>query len=152
MMTNEGKSILECLLALAAGSFALGFWIRRRESSARLWPQTIGVIVASETVRQYAGKGGDEVSPVIEYEFSHEGRSFKTSHWRLGNFSVGNNVSARAIISRYQVGSSVTVFVNPRQPMKSVLEHQPSWLSWVPFGFGVLFLGLFILVTVMLHK
>jgi hypothetical protein len=37
--------------------------------------------------------------------------------------------------------SSVTVFVNTRQPTKSVLEANPTALCWVAFGFGFLFLA-----------
>ena len=129
-------------MAVAAFGFVFGFWIRRRERAAYDWPKASGVIVTSTTVCQYAGKGGEEVSPVIEYEFTHEGRSFRSSHWRLLNFSVGNSISAHAVTSRYPVGQSVTVFVNRRDPMRSVLECEPSWLCWVPFGFGILFVAL----------
>ena len=139
-------------MGIAALSFAFGFWIRRREQAARDWPQASGVIVASRTLRKYSGHGTYEILPVIEYEFTHDGRSFSSSQWRPLNFSVGNSSSAQTVALRYPVGQSVTVFVNPRNPMKSVLECQPSWLCWVPFGFGIFFmgvsgLGLFISLT-----
>jgi hypothetical protein len=143
MITSDDRLLLEIFMGIAALSFALGFWIRRREQAARDWPRTSGVIVTSKTLREYAGPGREQVSPVIEYEFAHDGRPFRSSHWRPLNFSVGNSVSAQAVTSRYPVGSSVTVFVNPRDPMRSVLECQPSWLCWVPFGFGILFMALF---------
>ena len=151
-MNADDKIGIETFLTIAVASFALGFWIRRKEQAARTWPQAPGRIVSCELMRQPGPKGGEVVTPVIEYEFNHEGRSFKSSHWRFGNFSVGNSVSAQAVVSRYPVGSSVTVFVNPQQPMKSVLEHQPSWLSWVPFGFGIFFLALFILTIMMVQR
>jgi hypothetical protein len=152
MITSDDRLVLEIFMGIAALSCAFGFWIRRREQAARDWPQASGVIVTSTTLRQYAGHGTYEVSPVIEYEFTHDGRSFRSSHWRPLNFSVGNSISAQAVTSRYPVGQSVTVFVNPRNPMRSVLECQPSWLCWVPFGFGILFvalsaLALYIFVT-----
>ena len=142
MITSDAKLCLEIFMAIAGFSFAVGFWIRRREQAASSWQQTSGVIVTSTTLRQHAGRG-DEVTPVIEYEFTHDGRSFRSSHWRPLNFSVGNSASAQAVTSRYPVGSSVTVFVNPRDPMRSVLECRPSWLCWVPFGFGILFVAVF---------
>jgi hypothetical protein len=145
MITSDDRLLLEIFMAVAGFSFAVGFWIRRREQAASSWPKASGVIVTSTTLRQYAGRGRDEVTPVIEYEFTQDGRSFRSAHWRLLNFSVGNSISAQAVISRYPVGSSVTVFVNPRDPMRSVLECQPSWLCWVPFGFGILFVALFTL-------
>jgi hypothetical protein len=148
MITPDDRLLLEIFMGVAALLFAFGFWIRRREQAARDWPQASGVIVTSRTERQCVGQAAlgqsrYEVSPIIEYEFTHEGRLFRSSHWRLLNFSVGNSVSAEAVTSRYSAGSTVTVFVNPRNPMRSVLECQPSWLCWVPFGIGILFVALF---------
>jgi hypothetical protein len=130
--------------------FTLGFWIRWRETAARKWPQSSGVIVTSKIEWKATGRGGQEAFPVVEYEFNHEGRSFKSSHWCFGNFTIGDRMSAEAITSRYPVGASVIVFVNSRQPMKSVLEHNPSSLSWVAFGFGVFFLSIFILILLVI--
>jgi Protein of unknown function (DUF3592) len=149
-MTAQDKTFLESILAIAAACFAFGFWIRRKEGAAHAWPQSSGVITASKTVRQYVDRGREEVFPVIEYSFGYQGQSFKSSHWRLGNYSVGTSASAEIVTSRYPVGASVTVFVNPRQPLKSVLEHRPSSLCWVPFGFGIFLLAIFILASFIL--
>jgi hypothetical protein len=146
-MSAEDKVFVESFLTVAAAFFALGFWIRRRESVARSWPRSSGVIVTSKTVRQRVSRGGEAAAPVIEYQFDYQGHSFKSSHWRFGNYSVGNVASAQTITSRYPVGLPVNVFVNPRQPMRSVLEATPSSLCWVPFGFGIL---LFLLITLAL--
>jgi len=137
---------VEILATLMIASFAAGFWIRYKEPAARAWPQAMGKIIKSETLRQSAGQGREEVQPIIEYEFSYQGKLFKSSHWRLGNFSIGNSISAGAVTSRYPVGLPVTVFVNSREPMKSVLETKPSLLCWVPFGFGFLILLVFFLI------
>jgi Protein of unknown function (DUF3592) len=145
-LNADDKLSIEALLTITVVLFALGFWIRYKEAAVRKWPQSSGVIVASNSDQQYVGQGRKETFPVIEYEFNYEGQSFKTSHWRFGNFSIGNSIDAGAILSRYPVGSTVTVFVNPRQPMKSVLEANPSALCWVPFGFGIFFLAITTLV------
>jgi hypothetical protein len=142
MISSDDKLALEIFMGIAALSFAFGFWIRRREQAARDWPRASGVIVESTTLRQPVGNGTYEVLPVIRYEFIHDGISFQSEHWRPLNFSVGNSISAQAVTSRYPVGQSVTVFVNPRNPMKSVLEFKPSWLCWVPFGVGIMFVAL----------
>jgi hypothetical protein len=143
-MMAQDKLLLEAFLTIAAASFALGFWIRRKERASCTWPHASGRIVTCETVRQSVS-GREYATPVIAYEFNYEGRLFKSSHWRFGNFSAGSVESTEAVISRYPIGAPVTVFVNTRQPMKSVLEHQPSSLCWVPFGFGIFFLALLIL-------
>jgi len=145
-MKVEDQHGIETLLTISGVLFAMGFWIRHREAAIRAWPQSTGKIVKSEPLRQYVGQGREEVLPIIEYEFDYQGRSVRTSHWRFGNFSVGNNISSGAVISRYPIGSSVTVFVNQRRPEKSVLESSISALCWVPFGFGLIFVAIFLLV------
>src|SRR5579864_6272861 len=99
MIAPDERLLLEAFISIAGFSFALGFWIRRKEQAASKWPQASGVIVASATSRRQAGRGRNEVLPVIEYEFSHDGRSFRSSHWRPLNFSVGNPTSAQAVTS-----------------------------------------------------
>jgi hypothetical protein len=149
-LNADDKMGIEVLLTITAVLFALGGLIRYMESLPRKWPQSSGVIVRSEIVRQTvtAPRVGAliEAFPAIEYEFNYQGRSFKSSNWRFGNFSIGNSIDAGTILSRYPVGSTITVFVNTRQPMKSVLEANPTALCWAAFGFGFLFLALSALV------
>ena len=145
-MNAEDKIGIGALLVISAASFAFGMWIRRKEQAARTWPQVSGRIVTCELKRKPGPNGTEIVLPFIEYEFNHEGQIFKSSHWRFGNFSVGNSGTAHAVISRYAVGSPVIVFVNRQRPAKSVLEHQPSCLSGFLFGLGGFFLVLSVLV------
>ncbi len=142
-MTAEDKFNLEILLGIAAGLWTLGFLIRWIESIPRKWPQSSGVIVASSIIR------GKAAIPIIEYQFDYLGKTYKSSHWRWGNFSTGYGISADAVMARYRVGSPVTVFVNAKDPTKSVLEAKPSSLCWAPFGFGIFLVAvvlLFVLV------
>ena len=97
MIASDDRFALEIFMGIAALAFAFGFWIRRREQVARGWPQASGVIVTSTTLRQPLANGNYEVSPVIEYEFSYDGRSFRSDHWRPLNFSFGNSISAQAV-------------------------------------------------------
>jgi hypothetical protein len=146
-MNSDDRTALAVLLTLSAILFALGFWIRRREMAARRWPQVPGTIVTSKTDPPNPGRGVEkDVMPVIEYEFSYQGQSWRTSHWRFGNYTFGDRGSAEIVTSRYPVGLPVTIFVNVREPRKSVLEAKPSSLSWAPFWFGTLFLAISILV------
>jgi hypothetical protein len=144
----DDKHGIEAFLIATGTFFALGFWILHREIAVRAWPQAKGKITKSDTLWQSIDRGNREVIPIIEYEFDYQGRLFKTSHWRIGNFSVGNSLSAEAVTSRYPVDASVTVFVNTRHLEKSVLESKLSILCWVPFTLGILFLAVSILLIV----
>ena len=148
-MTANGRVVLEVGLSLASACFAVGFWVRRNELVTRNWPQARGTIVTSNTRRQYVAKGREEVLPIIEYQFDYGGKSIQSSHWRFGNYSIGNRESAEAIASRYRVGTSVTVFVNPKEPMTSVLERGATPLSWIPIAFGI---GLMLLSLIPLFE
>ncbi|HWY31292.1 MAG TPA: DUF3592 domain-containing protein [Candidatus Acidoferrum sp.] len=151
-MNADDQHGIEVLFAITALLFASGFFIRFRERAPRNWPQTTGEITKSETERFPTGRGGEEVVPVLEYEFHYQGQLFKTSHWRLVNYTEGNCMSANPVIERYLLGSSVTVFVNRRRPKESVLEHNISSLCWVPFGFGIFFLFISLVVYGAINK
>jgi hypothetical protein len=138
-MATGDQSNIVMAAAIASGCFLCGFWIRRVESAAKSWSQAEGTITTSKTKRVPTRKGLEQLCPVIEYEFSHEGKLYKTDHWRFGNFSVGDKEGAETTVARFPVRAKVVVYVNSRKPTKSVLEATPSVLCWVPFGFGLLF-------------
>jgi hypothetical protein len=150
-MNSDGKIAIAVGYAVAAAFFALAYWIWRQETAARKWPRTSGVILASQCLR-----GPKSAVPVIEYEFNYEGKSFKSSHWRLGNYSTGGagfSTDAEAIAWRYPVGRPITIFVNPRDPTKSVLEANGS-LFWLPSCAGMFIFGLttIIIITLALQQ
>lgn len=145
-MTPQDKTVVECLFVAATAFLVLGFWIRRKEAAPRRWPQFPGLVVTSYTWGQPAGNGRQQVVPVVEYEFDYDGQTYRSSHWRLFNFSLGNAASAQAVTTRYAVGTPVTVYVNRHKPTKSVLETRTSALSWVPFAFAILFFTLSLLM------
>ncbi|HTV42983.1 MAG TPA: DUF3592 domain-containing protein [Candidatus Sulfotelmatobacter sp.] len=140
-MNSDGGIAIAIGYAVAGAFFGLAYWIWRKETAARKWPRTAGVILASQCL-----KGPKSSVPVIEYEFAYQGQSFKSSHWRLGNYSTGTagfSTDAEAVARRYPVHRPVTVFVNPQDPTKSVLETKGS-LFWLPLSAGVF---IFILST-----
>jgi hypothetical protein len=118
-----------------------GLWIRWRESLTRGWERVIGTVVLSRIDKENTGHGGYQFVPVVEYNFEYDSKMFRSSHRCFGNYVIGRQAEAEAVVSRYPVGSTVTVFVNAKAPAKSVLEHG-SRLSWVPFGFGIGFMVL----------
>ena len=142
-MTSENKNALESFIGMATVCFVIGLWIRHNERFSRIWPQVAGKIIVSRTERQPTGRPGQaQFVPIIEYQFTYRGQTFTSSHWRAGNYSLGDADSASAVVSRYPVESPVVVFVNPKNPAKSVLESGTTLLSWIPIGFGLGFLFL----------
>ena len=147
--TAEDRILLEAVFTLGTGSLLLGFWVLRKEVSVRKWPQVSGTIVRSTTLVVPCPRGGEEVIPLIEYEFEYMGQSFRSAHWRIGNYSVGTRDTALDVVSRYALGTAVSVSVNQDNPMTSVLEHRITPLSWLPIalGAGLIFLSLLPLIN-----
>ena len=106
---------------------AVKLWEVRR---VKRWPQTEGKVIAN-LVQSHRNKPGDirhnfsdtEVSnhPLVEYEYTVEGKTCRCSR-----ITVGERVSARdleATLDRYPVGAPVTVFYDPADPKRAVLER-----------------------------
>jgi len=136
-VTTDGQLFCEANSTLAFVSLALGFWLRRKELAARQWPQVKGKIISSRIDLVPLSHGGQACLPKIEYEFTYNQALFQTSHWRAGNFSIGNQESAEALTSRFSPGQAVSVYVNPNHPMKSVLEYGSTPMSSIPILLGL---------------
>jgi hypothetical protein len=119
---------------------AFGAWQICREFAPRKWSKVAGTIVSSRVDVTQTGYGDKTFAPVVEYEYRFNEQAFKSSRRRLRHFSSGQSVDAEAICARYPAGSSVTVFVNPSRPEKSVLEYGISPLSWIPLALGLVFI------------
>jgi hypothetical protein len=139
-MTSENRYAFESFIDVGTVCFIIGLLIRQRERIAHNWPQATGKITISRTDRQPTGRPGSaQFVPIIEYQFSLGDKTFTSSHWRFGNYSLGDAGSANTVVSRYPCGSSVVVFVNPKNSAKSVLERGTTPLSWIPIGFEIVF-------------
>jgi hypothetical protein len=133
------------LIALLPLGF--GIWQFWKERTPRRWPQVPGTVVSS-TIDKRATSRGYYYVPKIEYEFCYDEQTFKSSRRRASNYASGQSVDAKDIAAHYPVGGSVRVFVNPRKPTESVLEHGTTPLSWIPFVIGLLWLALSIFASI----
>jgi hypothetical protein len=119
-----------------------GLWQRLRELAPRKWPQIDGTIVNSTIKKQMVQAGGYQYIPVIEYEYSHDDKTYSSSKRRAGNYASGASEDTEEISSRYPIGSKVKVFVDPNDPMNSVLEFGTTPLSWISIILGLIITAL----------
>jgi hypothetical protein len=126
------------ILLLGGLPLCFGLWQRFRELAPRKWPQIEGVVVNS-TIKKQQGSpyGAHQYIPIIDYEYSYEGKTYSSSKRRAGNYASGASEDAEAIHSRYPAGSRVKVFVDPRDPSNSVLEFGTTPLSWICIILGI---------------
>lgn len=132
---------------LFAGVFLyLGWEVVRQEtgalrsgSASRTWPTVEGRVISSGVQTRH-GTSGDitRYYPVVEYEYSVEGRSFRGNRISFDTQTM-DYTSAANIAKRYAVGRKVTVFYDPNDAGHSVLEAGTSGGSWLGIGIGIVF-------------
>jgi len=139
-----------CLIGFGLGvpTLAAGFWQLRNELRPRSWVRVSGAVTSAIVEKQASGRGYQFV-PKIEYEYRCNDRVLRSCQRRPGNYISGRQQAAENIFSRYPVGASVTVLMNPRQPEHAVLEYGATPVSWIFILVGSIFsgFGLFALMT-----
>lgn len=129
--------IVLTILFLGAVPLCIGLWQLFREVAPHKWPQVDGTIVNSTIKKQLVQAGGYQYIPLIDYEYSYEGKNYSSSKWRVGNYATGSSEDAEVIHSRYPIGGKVKVFVDPENSYNSVLEFGTTPLSWVCIVLGL---------------
>lgn len=92
-------------------------------------------------------------APHIEYVFEVDGvRHTGSQVWVSGGGSSSSPAGARNVVARYPVGKEAEVFYDPAAPGVCALEPGTTWTSYMPFGIGMLFLviGVILAGTVVL--
>jgi hypothetical protein len=78
--------------------------------------------------------------PLVEYEFSVAGQTWRGNRISIGEDSGGANTEAT--LQRYPIGAVVSVYYDPADPKKSVLERD------IPKGFGKGLLAILVFLAV----
>jgi hypothetical protein len=114
------------ILALLAVATIAGFLHLQRRAEARAeraqaWPITEGRILQSMLLKT-AGR----FAPVITYAYVVEGREYRRSRVRFGNYANLSREAAGDIVNRYPEGAAVPVRYDPDRPNLAVLETGPA--------------------------
>ena len=104
--------------------------LRNRAKRQEAWVPIQGTILSSE-VRF----NGEEYVPCIRYEYKHEGVNLSGTLIRSGLITYNWSGPAHRVCARFPTGAHATVFVNPSDPSKSVLERGGDRM-WLPFAYG----------------
>jgi len=102
------------------------FWIAREIEGTKHWLATEGTVISTtvETSMGYSEHRGNTIrySPSVKYTYSVDGKTQNGDHVTFSNRSTRIQSTAEAVISKYPVGSTITVFYNPEAHHQSVLE------------------------------
>ena len=95
------------------------------QRQAQSWTQTSGRIVCSQVeTRRHRFQGEAETVknvPAVEYEFKVGERTVRGVRIGIGDDAGGANIEAT--LARYPIGATVTVYYDPRDPTRCVLER-----------------------------
>jgi len=102
----------------------------------------MGTIISSRIERRQQSYHGGVIYdylPVFEFEYEYNGHLCQAFQHGISTSFVKSEQDAEALRLRYPVGTSVTVFVNPRNSRQACLQNGISFLTWVLLLSGILF-------------
>lgn len=128
-------------VAASAALAAFGGWILwwslgriALTHASEEWPTHPGVVVSSWLDRQ------GEPTPRVTYRWTADGVTRESSQLGFDVFDEpGGRGRAKTRVERYPVGAAVTVFVDPADPARAVLEPGDVSPFRMPILFGALF-------------
>jgi hypothetical protein len=135
---------------------ALMAWaVQRQASMARNWPVVPGTIKLSE-MEEYRAATEPGAAPGVEmygkrvsYTYSYQSVSYTNECARVatGSPSASNKMLQR-LLSRYQDGATVEVYVNPDNPAEATLDARGDGrFAWVLWGIAAIFAALALFVA-----
>jgi len=138
-------AIMGVFLLIGGGLTAWGWTILQNARASATWPTAEGVITASEVTRS-SSEDGVSYRPEVAYDYQ-AGDQFHTSYTiKFGENSYSSRGRAEAIAATYPVGQQVTVYYDPEQPSRSVLEPGVSGGSYIVLGVGLFFIVLTLII------
>ena len=160
MQSLQSTLLLVCVLVIWAAIFYLIMRLVILGYRSKSWPTASGEVVVSEMEKQGPGETGIFVNKhraIIVYEYEVNNRTYTSHVLSFGEFAfeilnrgLRSRRGAHFLVTKYPLGSQVTVYYEPGQPARATLE--PGILSCntillvTIFGF----LGLFLIAAIIL--
>jgi hypothetical protein len=132
------------IFALAGGAAAYFTFVRpvMLMVAAKQW-RAVPCVIQSSTVGEHRGDDSTTYSIDIMYQFEWQGGLYSGDRYDFRSGSSSGYDSKRAIVKQHPPGKTVTCYVDPLDPQRSVINREPgSYLLWglisLPFlGFGL---------------
>ena len=115
------------LAFLGCGGFLILVALRNfySGSASKNWAQTYGRISRSFVLVHSDDEQG--YTPQLEYEYSYQGAAYRGKRIRFGQVGSWSRKQAEGILAPFPEGSTVPVFVDPRNSEEAVLIRGTSW-------------------------
>jgi len=125
----------------------VGFMRYTTARASAEWP-TVNGTVTSSRVQTTRRDGKNEYMPRVQYSYVVDGQSFSGTRITASDEYQKNRGSADDILGRYPSGTAVTVFYDPQDPARAVLEQGLPGNVKVLLGAGVACLALAVLIGI----
>jgi hypothetical protein len=126
------------------------------------WPSTQGTITLSQIdsyqTQSSMGPGTSTPSqttmfhPQVSYDYSVGGRDYHSDLINLADNSYSDAHTAEKMLAPYPKGKGVSVYYDPGQPEKAVLEPGPTPSLLIPLFVGAAVSGVGIVLTLLLFR
>jgi hypothetical protein len=119
---------------------------RKRAEASQGWPSTLGVVAESRVTRSTStdseGDTSVSYSPHVEYTYQVGGKEYRGKDITFGfKQGYGSPAKAEEVTARYPEGGSVTVYYDPANPQKAVLERRAGGFG-ASLAIGIIFLAI----------
>ena len=111
------------------GTIASSSWVPQR------------AVVTRSAIEPASGRDGVK-SPTIKYAYQRRGEDYVGTRVKYG--LITSPGSARRLVARYTVGDSITVYVDPAHPNRSVMQKSGLIVPTVEVVAGILLLSLWL--------
>ena len=130
---------LMMILFVASGVFFCRTSVRQwmTELGTRRWPQVQCTVIKSAVIPRGQGSGPYDLD--LRFSYRWAGQTFTSAHYTLEHQPSYDYAVQERIALRYPTGATATCWVDPADPSRAVLAHDPP-TSWAAFPLGLLFI------------
>lgn len=118
----------------AVGLVVLGLFALRESSRSRGWLKTNGTILSSSVVSFTPASGKTSYRPMIVFSYSVGSARFMSNHLAFRSTATARRSDAESVVADYPAGRIVTVFYDPQDPERAVLDRGGN--PWLPLLSG----------------
>jgi hypothetical protein len=139
--TIMGTGIGLSFMVVGSGFIAIGYLQLNNAQDSLKWPTTGGVIISSE-IKKSEYENSTTYHANVLYKYAVGEKLYSSERVSFGQYGSNDPEHARSIVRRYEKGQNISVYFNPADPNKSVLEPGVSWGAYIFLGMSIGFFGL----------
>lgn len=121
-------------LLLSLGWFIFSIVRDVKAIQALSWQPVEGTVISGEVAAVSSSKGASKSKPVIRYTYTVDGADYESDRYS-STVARGPAIWAKEIVDGYPAGSDITLYYDPRNPSKSVidpgLQQDDLWMTFL---------------------